>query len=242
MSFRPQKLLQNCVKAKKLKLRIPPLPETPIPSDFTNGDQLCYLLFLGFSLLFAFYFGSCPHFRYLKPEGREEAPFCTCGHWRLSQNSILNSHSPALLHTSGWKTKAQMSQILLQFKFHTSSFHQSDTWLSIVKKENTENISAISLSKVNSAGVWLVCGLVPSPVGTESQVEASTFWRWSGLDDCGPQTNSSSASASCSVSWSSLSSWGPFHPCTGCARQQTKPKLCSAWGDPKGERLQKTGL
>lgn len=110
---------------------------TPTPPDFTNRDQFCYFLVLGFSLLFfAFGFGSGPHFMYLRPEGRVGVPFCPCGHCRLSQNSILNSQSHALPYASGWKTKAQMSQIPLQLKFHTwPSFPQADTLFNIMKAE-----------------------------------------------------------------------------------------------------------
>ena len=135
-----------------------------------------------------------------------------------------------------------MSQILLQFKFHVwPSFHQSymDQYY---EKRSHENISAISFNKVNSEGIWLVCSSFLVLWALRAKCEAFIFWHWSGLNNCGPRTNSSSVNAISSVSWSSMSFWGPFHTCVGWWRKETKSRLCSGLGDSKGELLQKAGL
>lgn len=87
--------------------------------DITNGDHFCYFmfLFLGLFCCCCFAFGFDLQFMYLRL-GVVGVPFPPCRH-RFFQNSILSSLSRALLHASGWKTKAQMSQVSLQLKFPT---------------------------------------------------------------------------------------------------------------------------
>lgn len=155
-------------------------------------------------------------------KGREEVPFCTCGHCSLSQNSIPNSQSHVLLPPVAGKLKAQMFQTLSQFKFHVwPSFHQCDTRLNIMKKEVMRIFLLFLLARLTLK----VFGWVTSPVlilwALRAKCEASIFC-WSGLNNCGPR---------------------PTVP-QGMLFPQCPDPLCPeghfipAWDDQKGDKVQ----